>query len=387
MHGFIFGTLKYQHDRKKPGDPNAFSPSKRGWINFAELDCRHPEHHVNCGGASASGSTTNCPVDRTDCRGDDFDDDAPNESFWSTEGEGTGPEAAEDDHSLQITLPADSVASEATGQALGQYASLCALRGDFDIRVDFDLSTWPDSSGVRLALRAGDITVERVSFAANEFLTDPREVYLTNFRSSDGIMGLVGTADTAGRLRLVRSGTAMTGYRFDAGNWLPVHTADAGSADLPFAIQTWANSNFSGDETVVTFDNFVIAQGTLACGGTSTSTTSTTSTSTTTSTTTLPPEGWVCCTGSSLFTAIFPNTCGAESYGQIAAEIATCEMPFGMPTGGVATVGRCADPLCGPIAGCCPGITDVVGFFGDAASVASTCATFGFGAYSPDRCP
>jgi hypothetical protein len=106
----------------------------------------------------------------------------------------------------------------------------------------------------------------------------------------------------------------------------------------------------------------------------------TVTTTTSTTTTTLPLGEWSCC----LFRGFpTPDTCGFELFS------ATFGVDFCTQLGGQGTPGRCAVPLCGPIAGCCyyGGGERHTQFGDDEASAANFCSLFGGATFSNGRCP
>lgn len=193
---------------------------------------------------------------------DDFDDNAYNSTIWDIIEYG-GPYVNETDQHLVITIPADSSADTFYAGIVSKYA----LRGDFDIQVDYQLLTWPPDSGVRAGLwierPPTSFTVERVSYSSADYFT-PGDHYTTNF--ADSILLSI-TNDTDGKLRLVRTGTTFTGYYFDniAGDWVLLQSLQgdaASSRDVTFKIRAWGHDYSFGDELVkVAFDNFVINKG------------------------------------------------------------------------------------------------------------------------------
>jgi len=141
------------------------------------------------------------------------------------------------------------------------------------MQVDYSLIQWPPENGVRIGLGVSEVPlepgighapVERVSFGSNEYISYPREVYLTHF--SDGVKGITSTSDLSGKLRVVRAGTTLSGYYYGNGSWVLVHSAPVTAADLYIVLAAWSgNSMFADQEVKIAFDNFVIKQGDLNC--------------------------------------------------------------------------------------------------------------------------
>ena len=199
---------------------------------------------------------------------DDFNDNAWNSTLWDIL-EAGGPEIEETNQQLEITFP--STSSGANFYA--GYASKCALRGDFDVQVDYHLITWPSNNGVRAGIwierSPSTYTVERASYGISDGFT-PGDHYTTNF--ADSIL-LSATDDTDGRIRLVRTGTTFKGYYFDeiSNEWVLLQSIQGdvmSSRDVTFMMKAWSHDYAFGDALVkVAFDNFVINKGEIICPG------------------------------------------------------------------------------------------------------------------------
>ncbi len=183
---------------------------------------------------------------------DDFDDNVRDVSLWWA-GQSGGSTIQETNQRLEIIHSA-----EAGGQSFGaEFSSVCKLRGDFDIQVEFELIAWPFSNGVRVGLGSSAGGPERTSFGPDDqdFPGEPREVYLTNFGTVEGITG---TTHLSGMLRQVRTGNDITGFYREGGMWVPIHTAWASTVDSPFVLASWSHDYAFGDQEVkLAFDNFV----------------------------------------------------------------------------------------------------------------------------------
>jgi hypothetical protein len=205
---------------------------------------------------------------------DNFNTNSINPAFWNVQLSGTGPSVAAANQSIVVTFAANSFSDQVTQPFQGGLSGVCTLSGDFNMQVDYKLILWPQSSGVRVGLRLtqhqgdlnGDAT-ERVGWGIGpELGAYPREVYLTDF--SDGVQGTTGTSDLNGTLRVVRTGSTVTGYYHSSGGWVPIHSGPSvtGNRDADFALTVWSgNPVFVGQTTKVGFDNFVINSGQLRC--------------------------------------------------------------------------------------------------------------------------
>ncbi len=209
---------------------------------------------------------------------DNFSDNAINSSLWTGFARGYGPTYAETNQSLEISVPSNSTNDPLWGAFDAGYRSICSLRGDFDIQVDYKLLTWPDANGVRVGLGAFMAdprvpfpytfgTVERTSFGtSNDFYGFPREVYITDLSDEWNGNFYTETADQSGKLRLLRSGVNLTGYYYGPNGWVIVHSAPVNTSDANFTIDVWSHDYaFTHQEVKVAFDNFTINQGRLNC--------------------------------------------------------------------------------------------------------------------------
>ncbi len=198
---------------------------------------------------------------------DDFNDNSTNLSFWTIIQNGIGPSVNETNERLEMDIPANSQNDPATQGFGAVYESVCKLRGDYDIQVDFVLLVWPSANGVRVGL--GDPVpvgvVERVSLG-NESPGLPREVYLTHF--IEGVRGITATSDLSGALRLARSGGIISGYYLSNGNWTLLYSGSTTLQDATFGLSAWSHDAFFADQNVrIAFDNFQVNAGELVCPG------------------------------------------------------------------------------------------------------------------------
>ena len=101
--------------------------------------------------------------------------------LWSLSVTGEGIEAAVTEEGVVVNIASDAVdVFAAAAQTTYDWD------GDFDIRMDYELITWPQGSGVRLGLaveisdnHSRMVQVQRVGFGgASDFPSYPREVYL-----------------------------------------------------------------------------------------------------------------------------------------------------------------------------------------------------------------
>jgi hypothetical protein len=144
------------------------------------------------------------------------------------------------------------------------YISTFALRGDFTLDIDYALTTWPASSGVRLGLAVwpsvcmirqgqGPYTQEWLTFGAGPYSSIP-------------------TDERHGTLRLARAGGTLLGYyrSLTDGSWVLVgsRTGDpVFTNDFQVSVNSWTDSSTFGHEAVgITLSNFVVKADTVCPG-------------------------------------------------------------------------------------------------------------------------
>ena len=181
---------------------------------------------------------------------DNFNDNAVNPLLWVVESTG-GPTVNEQGGRVVMTLPGSSTGSI----YYARYFGVPVLVGDFDVRVDYRLDTWPAWSGVRVGLSVGlgtgGATVERLNFAYGH-----PEQYLVDFGSWwNGF----NTSDRFGKLRITREGSLLTAWAWTQGSWATVGSWGLASTEnATYAIWTWSHDGFfCHQDTIISFDNFV----------------------------------------------------------------------------------------------------------------------------------
>ena len=206
---------------------------------------------------------------------EDFNNNMFNSTIWHTVQLGTGSSVAVINHRLEIALAPNSYDDPTRGAFGAGLVSGCQLQGSFDIQVGFQLLLWPSFSGVRTGLGSvfqlygtgaaysNHYAVERDSFAShNDFPNG--ESYATDLL--DGVQGLVPANDTSGALRITRTAGTATAYYLSSGNWALLHTGPITTSDVGFGFAIWShNYAFSHQSVKVSFDNFTLNSGQLAC--------------------------------------------------------------------------------------------------------------------------
>jgi hypothetical protein len=208
-------------------------------------------------------------VNSTDYFSDNFNDNFLDKSHWQLNYVGNGPTANETNQRLEIVIPANSFAQmRSSTQVLGGITSACNLKGDFDFQVDYELLEWPPSNGVHILLDAHELTATGAHSNDNivraSLQNMPNDVYFTDF--GDGVYQVNATSDKSGKLRLVRTGSTITGYYYDNSHrWTSIHTAQEDfPADINIKLGGWTERNiFANRQVKIAFDNFILNHGQL----------------------------------------------------------------------------------------------------------------------------
>jgi hypothetical protein len=191
-----------------------------------------------------------------------FSDDQLDPLLWTPFVYGAGPQMTEMNQELQVSIPGSS-----SGQDFGaKLRTNFLLRGDFDVQVEYRLLTWPFGNGVRTALGIDwgflyPPGVERISFGQFDYPWAPRESYLTDLDGN--VCGITATDDMTGTLRLVRFGSALTGYRMTPGGWVVICSGPAPLNDVHLQVSAFSAYQFMGWDVLMAFDEFIVNSGEL----------------------------------------------------------------------------------------------------------------------------
>ena len=132
------------------------------------------------------------------------------------------------------------------------YTSDCVATGDFDVRVHYNLVSWPAANSVRVGLLVnnpdypspnGSLTVERTSFAATGDV-GTGENYVMNAVDPGGPFQTVPTGSTTGDLRANQKGAVITTYYKDSttgGKWQKIGTSPAYTEPVTVGLQIWGD--------------------------------------------------------------------------------------------------------------------------------------------------
>ena len=179
-------------------------------------------------------------------------------SLWTVSTVGTGPTASAANSGVDLFIPGNAQQDPQRPLMAVNVQGKCKLTGDFDMQLDYALTTWPARNGVRLGLAAGTSSVQRNSNPAN---ADNR--YVTDF---NGPTTVVETQDMTGRLRLSRAGAVITGYYLSKGRWVAIASTNGSTDPLPYGIAAWTDPAIFGKADVrVNVKHFVGAPTTSGC--------------------------------------------------------------------------------------------------------------------------
>lgn len=142
----------------------------------------------------------------------------------------------------------------------GGATSEFTLKGDFDIRMGYELITWPNSNGVRVAMSVlmdvshgwpdEFVNIERISPGPDESWLGNEEVYLVNCDHS--IHGITGTSDLSGTLRICRQGLTVSCYYHTSDDWYKLFEGVWFGEDVYIQVHTFSDeANFCGKEVSV----------------------------------------------------------------------------------------------------------------------------------------
>ena len=141
----------------------------------------------------------------------------------------------------------------------GRGYTIYTVEGDFDIRVYYELTRWPQLSGVRVGLSVFAphvpdkfLNVERTGLGDMDFPGEPREVYLVNCDDNQ-IHGFIETDDLSGTLRVCREGETVSGYYMTSEGWRKIYEGEWYAGDVHIAVGPWSHENVFGGEEVSVF--------------------------------------------------------------------------------------------------------------------------------------
>jgi hypothetical protein len=188
-----------------------------------------------------------------------YDDFLP--SKWRQSVKGTGVAIKQANGVLDMTI-----SPNASGASImGRWDSTCKLSGDFDLRVDWSLPSYVPRSGVRLAMVAGDASIERTGLGPNDFYTTG-DYFIQQIGGNYG--GFTSTTVSSGKLRITRTaGYYRTFYMLPTpATWVQTQEGygASGNADVPFSLLAFTGQPaFTQQQVTARFDNVQVSSGTL----------------------------------------------------------------------------------------------------------------------------
>jgi len=189
---------------------------------------------------------------------DDFNDNVLDPTRWESYVD-PAPSAgtvAETNQRLEVTLNGGAVNAG--------IRSRCSVAGDFDVQVDFSLLNWPSNNRQGFSLEAEDLGQGQFGlFRVERFNEVGGDAYHMVFPNQAGDPTFP-TTDTAGKLRLVRIGTTLSGYYHNGTNFVFINSAPVPTNPTRIVLN---GGLFRSDATPASFafDNFKVNAGTITC--------------------------------------------------------------------------------------------------------------------------
>jgi DNA-binding SARP family transcriptional activator len=180
--------------------------------------------------------------------------------FWDLATLGAGVSIAPTGDGVRLTLAAHAAPADSSGVMKAHLASYCGLVGPFDVEVDYRLRAWPASNGVSVGMYAANADVLRRSLRGEHYVGT-----LTHHEPPDaGPARHLPTADTAGTLRITRTGDRLEEDVRGSGGWRRLFTTRA-ETPSPAAVylEAWTNgTRFRHRQVEVEFSHFRLVSGT-----------------------------------------------------------------------------------------------------------------------------
>jgi hypothetical protein len=196
---------------------------------------------------------------------DNFNDNSLNPSLWNvlTPSPGTPFTVSETNQRLEVTL--------GPGFGGAGIVSVAQFSGDFDVQVDYTLLNWPTGNlhSVRIGApdlgsgQGGGVGLNRSSFPNG----GTGEFYLMSLPNG---APQIATTELSGKLRLVRSSSALCGFIMSGTTWVLVGSGPISNAATHISLDLGAGSSSAQGGISVAFDNFRTNGGSLACPTTTT---------------------------------------------------------------------------------------------------------------------
>ncbi len=191
---------------------------------------------------------------------DNFNDNFLDPSVWNvlTPFPGTSFTVSETNQRLEVTLGA--------GFGGAGIVTLCQFPADFDVQVDYAFLNWPATNlhSVRLGAPdlgvgpGGGIGLNRSSFPNG----GTGEFYLMALPSADP---QIATTQSSGKLRLVRTGSTLSGLVMVGTTWIPIGSGPVSTAATRISLDLGSGSATAQGGVSIAFDNFQTNSGTVSC--------------------------------------------------------------------------------------------------------------------------
>lgn len=141
-----------------------------------------------------------------------------------------------------------------------------AMRGDFDIQVDFDLVNFPNAEECFAYLEIVNYVTSGVKPSEEartviQYRNGNRQ-YGGEIRHNgspsllEGTGSYAATSDNTGKLRVTRVGTTANTYYWNGSSWTLLESGTIGLSDMYVVL--WVSSTDNGPEPSVNFDNLVV---------------------------------------------------------------------------------------------------------------------------------
>jgi hypothetical protein len=154
---------------------------------------------------------------------------------------------------LHVTMAAGTDGKRGISALLGSFVS-----GDFEIRVDYSLATWPSSHSSRVCIGAGD---PRSGASVGCLQNKSKRALYAHFGTR--LLSTL-TSVASGSLRMVRKGSTYYGYWGGTSGWVLIGSAASGPVSTVWVTLTVHTEFKSPANVTATFDNFSLTAAKIA---------------------------------------------------------------------------------------------------------------------------
>jgi len=195
-----------------------------------------------------------------------FTNNTYDQNLWFIGTQGQGPSTAVANNRLEISIPANASSGGNPWPFGGFINSKNFLAGDFDVQVDFSLVTWTVPAGIQMGIMPVFPRGSGRFTAGVDLMSDP------DFNPSqfygDYTSVSIPTLDTAGKLRLKRTGTTIEAFYWAPSGWQPIggpRTDAQFWRDCSISFYVLSH-NFQSKDVKVAFDNLQIIYSRITSG-------------------------------------------------------------------------------------------------------------------------